>query len=79
MKKNKTIGEVKITNPATKKRFDFWAASIDKMKVLDRFVYKGHGRPRKTDYCTLQELERKLNQALHTFIDSRGKIPPVGN
>lgn len=57
----KTIGEVKITNPDSIKRMDFFGAGFMEFLVIDRWKYKGRGRPRKTDYITIAKAWQKIN------------------
>ena len=39
----------------------FYSQSLPEYVVLNRFSYKGKGRPKKTDYCTFMELIRLTN------------------
>ena len=49
----------------------FWGEGINAAKLIDRFVYKGRGRPRNTDYCTLEQLQRKLNIQMNKMLDAK--------
>lgn len=39
-------------------------------KILNRFTYKGKGRPRKTDYITVEEAQKILNKLMNDYLDN---------
>lgn len=39
----------------------FWSKSPFESQILDRFKYRGRGRPRKHDYSPFGEVQAKLN------------------
>ena len=40
---------------------EFYGVSIMDQVIIDRFKYKGKGRPRKVDYISIREAQRQLN------------------
>ena len=40
---------------------EFYGLSILEQPMLDRFKYRGRGRPRKIDYSSFEEINKKLN------------------
>lgn len=51
----------------------FWGHSLFDLTVIDRFTYKGKGRPRKTDYTTFSILQYKMNVLLNKHISHARK------
>jgi len=47
---------------------DFWSEPISRARVINRFVYRGRGRPKKTDYTTVEGLQILVNTALFWYL-----------
>jgi hypothetical protein len=47
----------------------FYTTGLMCDKYLDRWLYKGKGRPRKEDYSTVDVLQKKLNKEMNNRID----------
>ena len=47
---------------------DFYSVGIADAKIIDRFIYRGRGRPRKTDYSTSRILDKKINIVLFLYL-----------
>lgn len=54
----------------SEEREDFYSDRITKSLVVSKLRYRGKGRPRKTDYMTLMEVQRQVTDA----IDDRREI-----
>lgn len=50
---------------------DFYGYSFGDTLLIDRWKYKGIGRPKKTDYINLKGLQKKVNLELNKFIDKK--------
>lgn len=48
---------------------EVWSGSIHDTLLIDRFKYKGHGRPMKSDYITVSEATRKYNSLFNAYLD----------
>lgn len=46
---------------------EFYSDGICTLRMLNRFTYKGRGRPRKTDYCTFSDVEKQLTQQMYNL------------
>lgn len=47
----------------------FYTTDLMCEKYLDRWLYRGKGRPRKEDYSTVNVLQKKLNREMSNRID----------
>lgn len=47
---------------------DFYSPGISDIRLIDRFIYRGRGRPRKTDYTTFSSLQIKVNVLLFWYL-----------
>ena len=48
---------------------EFWSDGVMGGLYLDRWIYRGKGRPRKEDYSTLAVLQKKINNERAKEID----------
>lgn len=46
---------------------EFYSASLSEELILDRFLYRGKGRPRKTDYSPLSVIQKKINLLMSQY------------
>lgn len=65
MEKENTEQEGGITSE------EFYGVGIIDKLHLDYFKYKGRGRPKKTDYSPLSELQRKINTLVNMRINAQ--------
>lgn len=56
---------------AEQPRDDYWGRGLMDQPVLDYFLYRGRGRPRKTDYSPLSVIQTKINAVHHDLLDRR--------
>lgn len=49
----------------------FYVEGALEQLYLDRFKYRGRGRPRKADYSTLAELQKSINTLRNKQIDAQ--------
>ena len=69
MKPNKIKGEK--NKPTAIEKEDFYGESLIEGRMLNRFTYKGRGRPKATDYSTLDEIQHDLNYHLNKSINDK--------
>ena len=66
----------KRTQKSLKKEADdLWGNGLMSTEgtFLDRFIYRGRGRPRKTDYSTVSLLQKKVNAMYGNMIEEIAK------
>jgi hypothetical protein len=63
-----------------KKKLDLYGVSFVSYMIIDRWIYRGRGRPRKTDYAPIWLLQNKINAMTNKYLDALHDIyiPKVG-
>lgn len=56
----------KVPNPA-----EFYSHGSMEITYLDRWIYRGKGRPRKTDYSTISLLQKKINATYSAMLEAK--------
>lgn len=49
---------------------EFYSQSVIELRILNRFTYKGKGRPRKTDYITIKEAMNQVVIVHNMFLNT---------
>ena len=52
------------------KKISIYGVSIIEDKIIDRFKYRGRGRPRQGDYCTIKEAQKKIFNSYNDYYNS---------
>ena len=60
------MNDRKVPNPA-----EFYSHGSMGITYLDRWLYRGKGRPRKTDYSTISLLQKKINATYKAMLEAR--------
>ena len=47
----------------------YGSSLMEERNIIDRFKYKGRGRPRNEDYITIEEAQKKLNRLRADYIE----------
>ena len=52
---------------------ELYGISILGNRIIDRFKYKGKGRPRLNDYCTIEEAQNNLNIVMSDYLNFKAQ------
>lgn len=56
-----------MTNQNKEKGLELYGVTF--RNVIDRIRYKGRGRPRKVDYITFEEVQKRINELKNRYLD----------
>lgn len=63
-----------INNLSVPKDQVFYGDGLLDLLMIDRFKYKGRGRPRKIDYTTLREVQKRINEYHNLMLKARALL-----
>jgi isopenicillin N synthase-like dioxygenase len=68
-----TIDKANALPPTPKstemRKEELYGVSFIENRIINRLKYSGRGRPRKTDYQTIEEAQKQINMLRNSYLD----------